>query len=97
MRLVVNILAAYRLLRLVQIDSITRPWREWFWRVTQPRPRLRYWRPLLACPWCASIWIAGGVLAMNAWGGVFWWLVARMLALAAIVGFLGWLDHQHIG
>lgn len=48
------------------------------------------WRYLLTCPWCASIYVAGPVVASGlAWStGWGWQLTAGALAASAVTGFL---------
>lgn len=96
MRVLVNVLAGYRLLRLIQRDQISLPLRQAYMRFSKYRPFWAYWQPLLTCPFCLSIWIGGAVLLLNAIGGEFWWVIARILAAATIIGFLGYLDHERI-
>lgn len=97
MRTVVSILAGYRMIRLIQIDSITEPMRAAVWGWLARHRRFKSLRKLLNCPFCLSFWIAALIIAGNAWFGPLWWLVLRIFALWAVIGFLAWLDHEHIG
>lgn len=97
MRIAVSILAGYRILRLIQLDSITLKFRQRTWAYLSKRKRLRPLRELIDCPWCLSVWIAGFVIMANAWFGKPWEVLSAILALSALIGFAGWLDHEHIG
>lgn len=94
MKIVVNLLAAYRIICLVQTDSITLPLRERFVKAAK-YTRYEWLTPLTSCPWCLSIWVGGLVLAGNAWGGFIWWSLARILAVAAIAGFMAYYHKMH--
>lgn len=96
MRLLFEVLAGYRILRLIQIDDITRPYREATHRFMTRHQRLKGWRPLLECPWCLGMWVAFGVAAANAYGGELWQSMAKILSLSLVIGFLGYLDQEHI-
>ena len=103
-------LAAYRLTRLVVVDTILGDWgddedygtglRGLVDRVLlrrtdhgrgllEPRNRLCAWASeLLACTWCAGVWVSAAVVV--AWyhgGAVVEWVVA-ISAVAAIQGYL---------
>ena len=96
MRVLVNVLAGYRILRLMQVDDIfTRP-RTWVWVNMTKRKRLKYWAVLVDCPWCLGVWVAAGVVFANAYMGKPWEILANILAYSAVIGFLGWLDQKHI-
>jgi hypothetical protein len=74
--IIVVALVAYRVFRLLGVDTIgdrIRP--GWAW---------------LACPWCLGTWIALGVAALGAWIGYIAsdWLVVG-IAAATIVGLIG--------
>lgn len=43
---------------------------------------------LVGCPWCASIWLAGGVVIARRLFPLPWGLVARGLSMSAITGWL---------
>jgi len=83
---VVDALAVHRLTRLVQDDEV--------W----PMPELREaylrrvgdsrWADLASCPWCLSVWIAGGVVAARLLFPRAWPWIARVLAGSATAGHL---------
>lgn len=86
MDLLVDVLAAHRLVRLAQTDTVP------------PLPEIRAhletahpdatWLELLYCPWCLSIWVAAAVgLARAVTPGV-WRPVARLLAISSAVGLI---------
>lgn len=95
MRLVINILAGYRIIRLIQMDSITLPAREWYVRLVRDT-WFGWTEPLLTCPWCLGVWVAGFVIMANAWFGEAWWIVCRILSLSAVIAFMAWWDKKHI-
>lgn len=88
-------LAVYRLAVLITKDSITAPLRDWLiampttWRSpserVSPRPRLA---EFITCPWCVSIWIAAGVIALTRVVPGVWQYAAIALACSAVAGFL---------
>lgn len=76
-------LACYRLTKLAIDDEITRPLRERIWRTHPADHGIGF---LVACPYCASVWIAAGVVAMRRVIPRAWSPVAELLAMAAIAG-----------
>jgi hypothetical protein len=82
--------AAYRLTRLLQVDSLP------------PLPAVRSWlitrypdHPLIelvSCPWCLGFWVSVGVVAADAFVPKLWRPLALSLALSAAVGHLRGLD-----
>lgn len=84
--LVVDALAVYRLARLVTRDSVP--------LFARPRDAIaarwdgRALGELVSCPWCASVYIAAGVLAARLLVPVPWSLIAVPLAWSAVAGFL---------
>ena len=77
-------LAVARVTGLVTVDEITRPAREAILRRLNEHRRshiaLGY---LITCPWCASIWVAAGAVALALPWGTSLWLLAPALVLAA--------------
>lgn len=55
--------ATARITRLITSDYIARHARAWVIRRLGPDHDLAY---LVTCPWCLSVWLAGGVMAL-AW------------------------------
>jgi Protein of unknown function (DUF1360) len=91
-----NILATYRLARLVTVDTllvrprealIARARRRWPGRVVAgslaPTPA-----DLLVCAWCCSPWIAAGVIVLWRWLPAVWAPAAVVLAGSAVAGYL---------
>jgi len=77
---VVDVVAVYRLARLVAVDQIS----------GGVRDRVEGRWPLagegLSCVWCVSVWVAFGVCVLPRG----WWRVVRVpLALAGFAGLLG--------
>lgn len=49
---------------------------------------------LLSCPWCMSIWVAGGVMVARRLSPRAWRPLALILAASSITGLLaGWEEH----
>lgn len=95
MKLVFNILAAWRILRFIQVDKLTYNLRRKSYEKLK-NSRVKKLSNLLNCPWCLSVWIAASVILLDRnWNG--WQITAEILAVASVVGFLGWLDQEHIG
>ena len=73
-RLLEDIGAAWRLIRLARTDTI----------LDGPRARLRGpAAEIAACPWCASVWAAAAVLVLR-WLQLGW--LVRLLAVSAVAG-----------
>lgn len=55
-----------------------------------PKERDSKLATLITCPWCASMWLAGPVVASAIWwgDGRGWLLAAGTLAASAVTGFL---------
>ncbi len=98
LRLVVDALAVYRLTRLVTEDEISAPLRRLAGGyVARPftanakemqvaaRPRVA---AFITCPWCISIWVAAGVVALQALAPSPWSYAAAGLAFSAIAGLI---------
>lgn len=80
--------ASYRLWRLVSVDTITEPARDWV------LVRLPAWADdMVTCPWCLGSWTAFGVTwAADAVAGLRMPVLVG-LAAAVVVGVLGaWLE-----
>jgi hypothetical protein len=83
----VDALAVFRLVHLIQRDSI----------LDTPREHLDLWlqergldrtAELLGCPWCLSVWCAIGVVGARRMFPRAWPPVAEALAFSAITGIL---------
>jgi hypothetical protein len=80
----VDALATFRLVRLVQRDSIIdRPRQRAFAWLDDHHPRLS---ELGECSWCLSIWVAAGVVVARRVAPTVWGPVARLLAASAVAG-----------
>lgn len=55
-------------------------------RVGDPNPPAM--ARIVTCSWCAGVWVAAGVIAARTVAPRPWGLVARVLAAAAVAGFL---------
>lgn len=83
---VLDAVAVYRATRLLQQDDIP------------PLPRIREqlmqrygaspWSALLDCPWCLSVWVAGGAMIFRRVAPRVWRVLARVLASSAVAGVI---------
>lgn len=78
LHLLIDVVAAYRLTRLVVADTITEPLRD---RVA----RFIRVHELVTCRWCSGVWIGAGVAASrwlipDVWNPVAWALTAATAA-----------------
>lgn len=85
-----DVLAAARLARLVRRDTITAPARDWIdvraYDGDADVAPYAFVRDLLDCPWCATVWTAGAILALRRIPGGR--VVRDLLAVAAVAGFV---------
>ena len=81
--LVLNAGATFRLTRLTTRDTITERPRQWI-----KRRKGNGWYDFVTCPWCTSIWIAGGVVALTWAAPRAWMFPAAVLTFSAVAGFL---------
>jgi hypothetical protein len=79
--LLVDILAVYRLTRLITEDVITLPIRD------RVRNRLTL-HEFLTCPWCVSPWLAALLLACQHLAPTVTNFIALALALSAVAGLI---------
>jgi hypothetical protein len=82
--LLVDLLAVYRLSRLIARDELLRPFRQWL--------DAKYTGPLVylfQCIWCLSIWVSAAVVALTWWQPYAWSFVAAGLAFSAGAGLIG--------
>lgn len=82
--LMCDALAVYRLAILVTRDEITAALRG---RLHGEFRRLRV-AAFITCPWCVSIWLAAGVVALTRFYPSEWQYGAMFLALSGAAGFL---------
>lgn len=84
--------ATARITRFINRDYLFRHGREWALRITaakdgelNPDHDLPY---LLTCPWCASIWVAGGTFTVGYFYGhcAAFWIVAAALTASYLHG-----------
>jgi len=84
--LVLEALAVYRATKLLQQDDLP------------PLPEIREklmdkygaspWSALLDCPWCLSVWVAGGSVLLRRIAPRLWGVLARVLASSAVAGLI---------
>lgn len=95
--LVVLALATARITGLITADDITAPIRD---RIAYRNGRRSDPRGVLAdlatCQWCASVYVAAGVVASSwLWGSHLWlWLIALGLASSQVTGMLSKLGRS---
>lgn len=91
---IVDAIAVYRLVRLAQVDDITQGPREAFVNRYGGTKGGIAWSALADCPWCLSIWVAGGVVIARAVSPRLWGMIARALAFSAAAGVITGLVDQ---
>jgi hypothetical protein len=80
---VIDAASVFRLTRLVTHDRLTERARQWILR--------RWGMPAFdfaSCPWCVSVYVAAGVVALTALVSAQWKYVAFVLAFSAVAGLL---------
>lgn len=87
--LIVVALAAYRIWRLVGVDTVFRRPREW---VTGKWGQDSWATELVTCPWCAGSWITFAVTAVAAQVVTVRIPVLFALAAATVVGLVARVD-----
>lgn len=88
--LLVDALAAHRIVRLVQRDTITARWRDA--ALSKLYPDHHPLVELLTCPHCLSVHVALGVGAARSVAPRWWGWLARALAISAAAGMLA--EHE---
>lgn len=87
-------LAAFRLYRIAGVDAITEPFHG---RLNASHhPVARWVSDLVSCPWCIGFWASVALSALGAWGALFTWQEAILIALAAstVCGVTGSIDQR---
>lgn len=87
---VINCLAAYRIIRFIQLDTIFDGPRDWILNGLN-RKKLK---KLLVCPFCISVWVAVLVFFADRYAEFLWHPVATILAISAVAGALAYADHD---
>lgn len=99
---IVLALATFRVSRLIALDSLTEPVREWL-RVKGSLEQIRHtpqgeerrvlfvglWGwifRLVTCIWCVSIWVSAAIVVLMRFGGGWFEYIAFALALSSIAG-----------
>lgn len=88
--IVFDVLATYRLTKLIIDDKVTEDLREWVWaKYGQPddedSSKISYF---ITCPWCLSIYFGTGVAAARIMFPKTWSLAARALSFSALTGMI---------
>lgn len=83
---VVDVLATYRLTRLLQQDDLPPlpAVREWLMKRFGSSP----WSALIDCPWCLGVWCGLGVSLLRRVCPRLWDPIAHALAASAVTGLL---------
>lgn len=83
----IDLLAAFRVTRLVTADDITAPLRD---AVERRAHRVNSDRAaeFIVCPWCVGMWVAAGVTIARRRAPRQWGWLARVLATSAVTGLL---------
>lgn len=81
LRFISDILAVYRLTKMIMEDRITLEFRDWYWNRFPSNTKMGF---LLTCPWCVSIWAAiivvGARKAFPETGDI----LSKVLAMSAV-------------
>ncbi len=90
MTFLIDVLAAFRLTRLVTEDAITEGLRERVMAEAYRKPGGvgAKVHKLVECPWCAGFWISAGVVAARTLAPKAWQPVAVVLATSGAVGLI---------
>ena len=78
-------LFVYRLTRLIVIDEIFTPVRNWVWMKTAANSQIAYF---FTCSWCVSLWVALPVVFLYAFFPSMTILIGCIFALSAIAGLI---------
>ena len=79
-------LFVYRLTRLIVLDEVLAPVRDWIWDRKSPSDsHIGY---LFTCPWCVSLWVALPVVFLYALFPSMTILVGCIFTLSAIAGLI---------
>lgn len=81
-RLVLYALAVFRLTVLVTEDYVASRPRRWV------ESRGDTWAVFITCPWCVSIWLAAGFVALACLAQPLALILGAVLALSAVAGLL---------
>ena len=86
LHLIILSLFVYRLTRLVVLDELLAPVRDWVWDRKSPRDsQIGYF---FTCPWCVSLWVALPVVFLYALFPSITILVGCIFTLSAIAGLI---------
>ena len=83
-RLIIDIVATYRLTKLILDDKITEKFRNLLFEKYPPRSSMIGF--LFTCPWCISIWAAAGIFLLRRIDPEFTDYVSGLLTASAITG-----------
>jgi hypothetical protein len=86
LHLIILSLFVYRLTRLVVLDELLAPVRDWVW--DRKSPNSSYIGYFFTCPWCVSLWVALPVVFLYALFPSITILVGCIFTLSAIAGLI---------
>lgn len=78
-------LFVYRVTRLIVIDEVFAPIRDWVWERTPSDSQLAYF---FTCSWCVSLWVALPVVFSYAFFPSITILIGCIFTLSAIAGLI---------
>lgn len=81
----VDMLACFRLVRLVVDDKVTDPWRQRIWDRHPVDHGIGF---LISCPFCTAPYVATAIVVARRLAPRAWSSVAEILALSAVAGEL---------
>lgn len=82
--LIIDIVATYRLTKLIMDDKITEKFRDMVFDKYPPRTSMIGF--LLTCPWCVSIWSAGAIFLIRRLDPTFANYISGALTASAVTG-----------
>jgi len=82
---VVLALATFRLTRLLVVDEIFSPLREWVWKRFSPSRPVGY---LFTCSWCMSVWSASLFVVCYTIFSTATVVIATVFALSAVASLI---------
>jgi len=86
LHVVILSLFAYRLTRLIVLDEILNPVRDWIWDRKPPHSsQIGYF---FTCPWCVSMWVALPIMFSYALFPSITILIGCIFTLSAIAGLI---------
>jgi len=86
LHVIILALFTYRLTRLIVLDEVLAPLRDWIWDRKPPRSsQIGYF---FTCPWCVSMWVALPIVFSYALFPSITILIGCIFTLSAIAGLI---------